>query len=162
MNWRYMKTILIVCTANVCRSPMAAGLLKIVMGAKKPAKHWIIESAGTWGQTGLPAAENAIALLKERGFNLSRHRSKIVDAAQINKADLILTMEANHKEALRTEFPTQKDKIFLLSEMIGETFDIDDPMGQPREQFERTAREIEMILVEGFSRITELLEKTQA
>lgn len=154
-----MKTVLIVCTANICRSPMAEGLLKTVISAKKPAKHWIVESAGTWGQAGLPAAENAVAVMKERGFNLSRHRSKIVDSAQMSRADLILTMEANHKEALRIEFPDQKDKIFLLSEMIGETFDIDDPMGQPREQFERTAREIEMILVEGFGRITELLGK---
>jgi protein-tyrosine phosphatase len=70
--------------------------------------------------------------------------------------NLILTMERNHREALRSAFPQYRGKIFMLSEMINQMDDVVDPMGGPLTAFEETACEIETILDKGYGRIQRL------
>jgi protein-tyrosine-phosphatase len=136
---------------------MAEGLLRQLLATRGSQGDWDVLSAGTWGQPGLPANQNTLAVLRNRGIDLSLHKSKIVSSDLIDQADLILTMEGGHKEALQIEFPIKKGKILLLSELIDEEFDIEDPMGEPIERFERVAKEIEMILNKGFDKMTALL-----
>ena len=149
-----MNSVLFICTANICRSPIAMGLLRAKVAGT--GENWRIESAGTWAIDGAPAAVNSQLVLAEMGIDISNHRSRMVREKMLGEFNLILTMERGHKEALRIEFPQYRDRIYLLSEMVGGIFDIHDPIGRPLDEFRDTALEINQILDEGFERILEL------
>ncbi len=149
-----MRSVLFVCSANICRSPLAMALLLARVGPA--AGQWRIESAGVWGPPGYPAAVNAVIILKRRGIDLSEHRSRPVDRTLVAGFNLILTMERGQKEALRAAFPEIADRVYLLSEMIDETADIADPIGRSMSYFEHTVLELEDILEKGYERIQAL------
>jgi protein-tyrosine-phosphatase len=151
-----MKSVLFVCTANMCRSPLAEGLFLKKLGEEKDG--WRVESAGTWAAEGTPASQKSLQVLRERGVDLSYHRAKVVNRELIREFALILVMEEGQKEALRVEFPEYKDRVYLLSEMIGEHYEIDDPVGRDLEDYQMTADEIEVILDKGFETISRLAE----
>lgn len=152
-----MRSVLFVCSANVCRSPMAEGLMKALVKAK--GEVWRIESAGVWALNRSPAVENTLQVLRKRGIDLSRHISRQITFEMAEEFNLILTMESNHQEALRAAFPELADKVFMMTEMIGKKVDVADPIGFPVVVFEQTAREIELILNGGYARIACLAEK---
>lgn len=145
------RSVLFVCTANICRSPMAMGLLQSQVDAR-----WVVQSAGVWAEPGYPAARNAQRVLKTRGIDLRAHRSRPITAALVADFNLILVMERNHKEALRAAFRQHADKIFLLTEMVGSRADIVDPIGGSMADYEETAAEIAAILTKGFEKIAAL------
>ena len=152
-----MHSVLMVCTANICRSPMAEGLLRARLG--EAARDWRIDSAGTWAIDGEQAAPRAIKVLKGRGIDLSAHRSRVVDPNMLSQVRLVLVMEKGHKEALQVEFPRYASKVFLLSEMVGENFEIKDPIGRSNADFEKTAQELDDILERGLETIAQLSEE---
>lgn len=155
-----MHSVLLVCTANICRSPMAEALLRARLG--EAAVDWRIESAGTWALDGEQAAPRAIKVLKTRGIDLSQHRSRVVDPNMLNQSRLVLVMEKGHKEALQVEFPRYAHKVFLLSEMVGEDFEIKDPIGRSTADFEKTAVELEGIFERSLGMIAQLSEEYDA
>jgi len=114
---------------------------------------WQIESAGTWTIQGQPAASYTLQVLQHRGIDIYDHRSRPVNRELLAQFNLILTMESGHKEALRVEFPEFSDRIFLLSEMIGEVSNIPDPIGRSIDDFEETAGDFERIFDQGFENI---------
>jgi protein-tyrosine-phosphatase len=148
-----MPNILFVCTANICRSPMAVGLFKAKLKAQGLEKDWVVHSAGTWGMGGVPAAEEAVEALAVRGVDIGDHRSRIVKGQIIRNSDLILTMEKGHKEALMVEFPEKEGQIFMLTELVGQPYDFPDPIGQPLEAFQEAARDLQHLLDGGFAEI---------
>jgi protein-tyrosine phosphatase len=157
-----MPSLLFVCTANVCRSPLAVVLMKDKLTRLKkstgtPLGEWRIESAGTWGMDGSDMAVGVRTVLVEMGIKPGNHSARTVNAELLNAFDLILTMERGQKEALKVEFLESAGRVYMLSEMIGERFDIRDPMGEPIEEFRQTARLIETILNQGFDRIKFLI-----
>ena len=77
------KNVLILCHANICRSPAAEALLK----DKLPQLD--VQSAGIYAMPGLPAASDMITLLEERKIDLNRHRSRQVNAELLAWADLV-------------------------------------------------------------------------
>jgi protein-tyrosine-phosphatase len=154
-----MKTILFVCTANIARSPMAEALLNQMVKEKGLDDQYRAESAGTWGLDGFMAAEDGQLVMRERGLDTSSHRSRVVSEEIVQNADLILAMEAGHVEALKIEFWSKEDSIYLLSEMAGPAYDIRDPHQRGRARFEATAQELEGILENGFEKILELASK---
>jgi protein-tyrosine-phosphatase len=133
---------------------MAEGLLKSKVSGE--VDDWRIESAGTWTINGEPAALNARIAMQEMGIEIDDHRSRIINPGIIDEFSLIITMERGHKEALRIEFPQVASRVYLLSEMVGKSFDIVDPIGGPLVDFQTTAREIDQLLSQGFNRIEEL------
>lgn len=134
---------------------MAMGLFQKKVGSDP---DWRIESAGTWSIEGQPAASYTVEVLAQRGIDISDHRSRAVTGELLGQFNLILTMEEGHKEALRVEFPKIASRVYLLSEMVGEHYNIADPMGGPIEHFELTAQEFERIFENGFDKISELAE----
>jgi len=138
---------------------MACALFGQIVNQRFSDLEWRIESAGTWGIDNELAAQGAQWAMQKRGLDLSGHKSRIVNKNIIKEADLILTMEGGHKESLCAEFPEYRNQIFMLSEMIGQTFDIPDPMGGPLSGYELTAQNIERILVQGSDTIMRLLSQ---
>lgn len=149
-----MPSVLFVCTANICRSPLAEALFRDMVSDE--SGEWKVESAGTWALTGEPAAQNSQQVLAERGLDASEHRARIVSLELLSSFNLILTMEKGHKEALQIEFPAIAERVFTLSEMVGSEFDIHDPIGGPLVEFQATADELESILTDGYASITQL------
>jgi protein-tyrosine phosphatase len=153
-----MKNILFVCTANIARSPMAAALFNHLMGQKGLADRYRAESAGTWGHDGMPAALDGIRVMAEYGLDISQHRSRVVTWEIMMAADLILTMESGHAEALRFEFRKMSHRVYQLTAMVGWPYDIDDPFGQGISRFRVTAQELAEILEGGCERIMRLAD----
>lgn len=150
-----MPHVLIVCTANICRSPVAEGLLRKEL-EQRGMEGWTVASAGTWVTQERGASRNSVLILAERGLDISDHLARGVNAEILNEADLVLCMESGHAEALRIEFPEAEDKIFMLSEMVGESYNIADPYGEERPAYERMVNEVEELIGEGFWRIVQL------
>jgi protein-tyrosine-phosphatase len=148
-----MPSVIFICTANICRSPMAMGLFRKEVDDDL---EWRIESAGTWSIEGQPAASNTQEVLAQRNIDISGHRSRSLSGKLLREFNLILTMEEGHKEAIGVEFPEVSNRVYLLSEMIGEIFNIEDPIGGPVEHFELTAQELERIFDRGFQQIKHL------
>ena len=151
-----MKTILFVCTANIARSPMAAALFNKLVGDMGLDDQFRAESAGTWGMDDLPAADDGQKVMRNRGLDTSSHRSRVVTGEILKNADLILTMEAGHAEALKIEFRDMRGKIYLLSEMVGLPYNIGDPFGSGVGKFDETAGELEFILEAGINKMIKL------
>jgi protein-tyrosine-phosphatase len=149
-----MLSVLFVCTANICRSPMAMALWRAKVGAS--ASEWRIESAGTWAMDGQQAAIRAQSVLREIGLEVTSHRSRTVTSEMLLSFNLILTMERGHKEALCVEFPYIVRRVYMLSEMTQDMYDIQDPVGGSEADFRETLREIDNILTAGSERINQL------
>jgi protein-tyrosine-phosphatase len=152
-----MPSVLFVCTANICRSPMAEVLLidQIKRKGLDPAL-WQVESAGTWAHDGYPASRNSETVMKERGLDLSSHTSRIITPDMMAQFKLILAMESNHKEALTFEFPALADRFFMLSEMAGENISVEDPIGQDLDAYRKCADEIQNWIEKGWENILRL------
>lgn len=151
-----MPSILIVCTANICRSPMAEAILKRLVSERSDASQWHIESAGTWAVDGSQAALLSQYVMQTMGMDISEHHSQPVTYDLLQHFDLILTMENQHKEGLSIEYAGYKDRIFTLGEMVGSQEDIKDPIGGELADYERTAQKLEQILSQGLNRIAQL------
>jgi protein-tyrosine-phosphatase len=148
-----MALILMVCTANICRSPLAQAILTKKLMGSRDTQNWVVESAGTWAMEGLPAARNARVATQQRGFNLEGHRSRSVSRELLRRFDLILTMEQNHREALLIEYPEIAGRVYLLSELAGPAYDVPDPYGGPIEAFHLTIDELDQLIERGLPAI---------
>ena len=135
---------------------MAAALFARLIRPGANRAKWRIESAGTWAVDGIPASKNGEIVLRALGQDISGHRSRRVTREILEPFDLILTMEAGHKEAIQIEFPDLADRVYMLSEMVGEQADIEDPIGSDLPRYEATARELDHLLSMGFKKIVRL------
>ncbi len=150
-----MARILIVCTANICRSPVAAALLRDRF-RQRGLKDWLVGSAGTWAVAVRPASRHSVSVMSRHGHDITGHRAAMVDEHFLRDADLVLTMETGHAEALRSEFPAHAHKVHLLTEMIDRSYDVADPYGGPVEEYERMYESLSEIIDEGLDRIITL------
>ena len=154
-----MATVLIVCTGNLCRSPMAAVLLKSRLLGDRARQHWDVWSAGTWASEGRPASDYAIEEMAARGLDLMAHRSQPVTLQLVARSDLILGAAQEHVETLAGRFPRYASKIWLLSAMADECYDIPDPYGSTRAEYAGVAAELESLIAAGYQRIVSLAEE---
>jgi protein-tyrosine phosphatase len=130
-----MQNILVLCIGNICRSPMAEGLLRRALPGKT------IRSAGIGALIGKPADPFAIQLMAEQGIDISAHRAQNISARLVNEAELILTMDLDQKKYVETHYVASKGKVFRLGEF--RKVDIADPYRQGIEQFGIAYRLIE-------------------
>ena len=90
------------------------------------------------------------------GMSLKDHQSKQITPEMMTNFNLILVMENGHKEALQIEFPDRAGRVFLLSEMVGAKYEIEDPLGGEPSGYLTTARQIESLLDLGWNEISKL------
>jgi protein-tyrosine phosphatase len=144
-----LKVILVACTANICRSPMAAAILRRRIAELGLEDQIAVLSAGVWAEDGHEASANAVTTLAARGMDLTGHRSRLLTPALLGEADLVLVMEEAHRRSLFYLAPQYLSKVYLLTEMSGKHTDVADPHGGPAEGYVRTADELERLIGAG-------------
>ncbi|MEI6780240.1 MAG: serine hydroxymethyltransferase [Verrucomicrobiota bacterium] len=125
-----MKTVLFICTGNVCRSPMAEGIFR--QAVRRRGDYQVL-SAGLGAAGGQPPSAHAVQGVKELGIDISSLRSRMLTAELVQKADYIFAMTHSHLDTLVMLYPEAAEKTFLLRE-FDETLDsfekdISDPIG---------------------------------
>lgn len=145
-----MKRIVMVCSGNTCRSPMAEAMLR----AMQPGVE--VSSAGLMTVDGLPASEGALREMARRGLSLESHRSQVLRAQQAQDA-LVLCMTGSHLRMVRAMLPgVQADTLLHYAGMSG---DVADPYGGGAAEYRAAADMIcaalEKIVI-GLSKKSEL------
>ena len=113
-----MAGILVVCTGNICRSPMAAGFLRAALERRFGALAPDVRSAGTLARRGEPASVGAVFAAAELGVDLSAHRAVPLTAGLVREADVVLAMAAEHREAVARLAPGAEAVTFTLKELV--------------------------------------------
>lgn len=140
---------------------MAVGFTKELLKAQSH-KEYEVASAGTWTAEDHPPAPLAVEVMAERGIDISPHRSHRLTEKDVEEADLVVVMSQRHKEVLAMEFPQERAKILMLSELVSEAYDIEDPYGtESKELYQECADQIERLLREGYPRLIELLKRKE-
>jgi len=118
--------LLLVCTANICRSPMAEAFAK----SYGRERGWAIEamSAGVSAFSDNRAAPRSVKAMAELGIDIGPHRSRPIDEEHMLWADYVLVMELRHATRIRELWPQQEGKVMMLGN-FGGVMEIDDPYG---------------------------------
>lgn len=111
--------ILLLCTGNLCRSPMAEGLLRQGLPVHE------LFSAGLCAQEGAPADPVAVELMWQLGVDIGAHRARQLSRWMMREADLILTMDSAQQRFVQQRYPSAAAKVERLGAV-----DIPDPHGR--------------------------------
>jgi len=139
-----MKTILFICTGNVCRSPMAEGLFR---EAVRGRGQFRVLSAGLGALDGQPPTPHSVRAMRELGIDISSQRSRMLTADLVRQADYIFGMTHSHVETIALMYPQMAEKAFLVRE-FDDTLepyekDISDPIGGSYQVYLNTRDQIE-------------------
>lgn len=131
--------ITLVCTANICRSPMAEALLRHALDADpEPLLSLKITSAGISSFDGDPASGNALKAVKKVGLDITKHKSKTLNTNLVKKSFAIFCMTQSHRLVIDVEFGNIAKNVYLFKELMGGNrgFDIPDPFGLNLPEYE--------------------------
>lgn len=143
-----IRTILVVCVGNRCRSPIAQGLLV----QRLPER--VVWSAGLSAVPGRQADPRALDAARDKGLDISAHRTQVLTGWMCEAAELILVMEQSHRSDLEQRFPPVRGKVFRIGER--EQVDIADPVRLSKQAFAVTFAEIERGVTSWVARIRQL------
>ncbi|MGH8018230.1 MAG: low molecular weight protein arginine phosphatase [Opitutaceae bacterium] len=130
--------VLFMCTANTCRSPMAAALLQHALAAEdEPLRSIQVVSAGVSALDGYPPAANTIQALRKVGIPLDRHRSRRITQEMLDSSLAVFCMTEAHRAMLELQYDTSQTQVHLMGEfMQNEDRDIPDPFGSNLQAYE--------------------------
>ena len=148
-----MKKILLVCTGNICRSPLAAALMQRAL-AERAVDGIEVSSAGTGAWDGAPASEGAYLVGLEQGLDLSGHRAHLLTRDLVEQSDLILTMARHHRA--RVDELGGEGRVFVIGEYVGrgpEAAEVSDPFGGDLDVYRDTCTELATLVAAAVERI---------
>src|SRR5688500_15249813 len=108
--------ILYVCTGNLCRSPMAHAITEHEL-ERRGCNGIEVASVGTWAIDGRAATPEAIETVRQRGVDLSSHRSRPVHLDELRGSDVIVVMTSVHVREVAGLAPDIVDRIVLMKEL---------------------------------------------
>jgi len=154
-----IKSILVVCTGNSCRSVMAEGLFKKYL--KEAGKGDIkVTSAGVVAMDGFAPTDETIEVMRGQGVDVSGMKSRRLTREIIKMSDLILVMEDVHKDFVLRLVPEAASKAHLLKKFgayntrrYPEGADVPDPIGKPIDFYKLSLQ----IIKEETKRVVSLL-----
>ena len=149
--------VLIVCTGNLCRSPMAAGIARKILARRfgcpphELRVHGVdIASAGTGARSGAPASDLAIQVMADRGIDIQNHKSRPLTVDALLAADYIWVMTRDHAETASYLAPEAAERVALLDPQDRE---VGDPLGGDVEAYRACAHHLEEALAERLAEI---------
>jgi len=131
-----LKKILFVCSGNTCRSPLAEGIARKIFPDRTNISVEL-SSAGSFALEGAPASKHAIEVASRHGIDLTLHRSRLLDRADVREADLIVTMSEKHRDTVGVIDPAALDYTVLLTDFCGGGDEVPDPIGGHVAEYER-------------------------
>jgi protein-tyrosine phosphatase len=143
--------VVLVCTGNTCRSPMAETLMRELV-RKHFGREDVVRvlSAGVAASVGNSASPQAIEVMGQRKLDLTGHASQPLGEEIMNVADLVLTMTRAHRDAILAAWPDMHDRVSTLRRDGG---DISDPIGMPVESYRQCADQMEEQLEQWLNRL---------
>jgi protein-tyrosine-phosphatase len=139
--------ILMVCSGNTCRSPLAAAMLNAKLAAVPELAEISVASAGTSALAGAPASEGSYLIAIERGLDLSDHRSHLLTRDQVKSADLILTMTEPQAERVASLGGAMKvHTLPAFARHSDARREVVDPFGGDVEGYREVGAHLEMLL----------------
>lgn len=163
MNGHSRYRVLFLCTGNICRSPLAEGVLRHMLDAEL-AGRVDVASAGVAAMPGQPASTNGVMACAELGVDISGHRARMLTRDLIETTDLVLAMEEHHRMAAVKLAPREAGKIHLLSQYAAGSegnapIGVDDPIGGDLDEYRSTLREIRRYIEQALPRIREAVRE---
>jgi RpiB/LacA/LacB family sugar-phosphate isomerase len=157
-----VKRMLLVCTGNTCRSPMAQAILtKLLQSSETGEEKYEILSAGLNTIAGLSASPEAVKTMAAEGIDLTYHKSCQLDANLIHNADYILTMTGAQRDYLQDKFSDKAPVIYTLYEFVGEDKDIIDPLGRGLDAYQECAAQFKELLPQVFNKLQNIQKPVQ-
>lgn len=153
--------IVTVCTANICRSPMAEALLRHAFQAQsEPLKSFQVVSAGVAARPGDKVSENSVYALKKVGLNITGHSSQPLTRELLDRALAIFCMTESHRAMIQLSFDPVPRNVYLFREFMPRAADkeIPDPYGGPLSHYEACRDE----MVEAIPSLIEFLKDLAA
>lgn len=154
-----MVRVLLLCTGNVCRSPLAEGILRHLIRREGHSAEFVVESAGTHASPGAPVSANSVEVAGEHGIDIRGHVARPLSRRMAERSDLILAMEAEHADFVRMAYPEAEEKTFVLTRYAdpgGDPLGVPDPIGLGLAAYRDTFDRIETGLRAALPRILAL------
>lgn len=112
-----MGSVLVVCTGNICRSPLGEGFVRRALQARLGRSAPEVRSAGTAGWEGSGATAESVEAGAERGLDVAGHEARRLRGPMIDEAVLVVTMSVEHRDEVMAVSPAAGAKTFTLKEL---------------------------------------------
>jgi protein-tyrosine phosphatase len=143
-----VKSILVVCEGNICRSPMAEAILASALPDTR------VLSAGLNALVGHPADQAAVRLMRLRGIDISSHRATQINRDMCLRSELVLVMSTDQRKQVEESYPTASGRVFRIGEF--DKVDVPDPFRQSLAAFETALKLIDQGVRSWLQRIRQI------
>ena len=146
-----IQSVMLVCTGNICRSPMAEGLMRQHLPELR------VYSSGLGAMVGMPATADSVALVQALGVDISAHRAQQINAFLTQSANLILTAELAQKQHIERQYPQSRGRVFRICEQLAQ--DVPDPYRRDLGQYEQSLALIQQGIADWAVKIQKINQK---